>query len=55
MLQECHLLSPPGVLNEELFPRYDAILRSLSNWSSKEDVILHAFEFLSMVADREII
>lgn len=54
MLQDCHLLSPPGIQNDELIPRYDAILRSLSSWSTKEDVILHAFEFLSMVADRDI-
>lgn len=54
MLQECHLLAPPGVINEELTARYDAVLRSLSSWITKTEVVLHCFEFLSMVADREI-
>jgi hypothetical protein len=55
MLQDCHLLSPPGIRDEEIAPRFDAILRSLSSWIGKSDVLLHAFELLSMVADRPTI
>lgn len=51
LLQDCHLLSPPGIKDEELSPRFDAILRSLSSWIGKADVILPAFELLSMVSD----
>ncbi len=54
LLQDCHLLAPPGIKDEELSPRFDAILRSLSSWIGKVDVILPAFELLSMVADRAI-
>lgn len=54
MLQECHLLAPPGIINEELTARYDAILRQLSSWVTKVDVVLHGLELLSMLADKEI-
>lgn len=55
MLQECHLLAPPGIINEELSGRYDAILRQLASWITKVDVVLHGLELLAMLADKDIV
>eukprot|EP01031_Cornospumella_fuschlensis_P032210 gene32210-38958_t len=55
LLQDCHLLAPPGIMNEEIVPRYDAILRTLSSWIGKPEVIINLFQLLSMVADRDVV
>lgn len=44
LLQDCHLLAPPGVTHEELAGRYDAVLRCLSSWLTKLDVVLNMFQ-----------
>ncbi|RYH27253.1 hypothetical protein EON65_13690 [archaeon] len=55
LLQDCHLLAPPGIMNEEIVPRYDAILRTLSSWVGKPEVIINLFQLLSMLADRDVV
>jgi hypothetical protein len=54
LLQDCHLLAPPGITDEELGTYYPMILSVMERWITKTDVIKHCCELLSMLGDRTV-
>jgi hypothetical protein len=54
LLQDCHLLAPPGITDEELGTYYPMVLSVMERWITKTDVIKHCCELLSMLGERTV-